>query len=67
MIRGNLDNVIYASLALLALVIFYALLVAHGAPENQALGFSLLGACILTLVLFTLRIGKKDRDRHPDH
>ncbi len=67
MIRGNLDNLIYAALAVLALVTFYAMLVTHGLHENEALGFSLLGACILTLVLFTLRIGKRDRDRHHDH
>ncbi len=66
MIRG-LDNLIYASLALLALVVFYAMLFSHGMPVNEALAFTLLGACILTLVLFTLRIGKQDRNRHHDH
>ena len=63
---GKLDNLLYASFALLALVVFYALLVSHGMVGNEALGFTLLGACILTLVLFTLRIGKQDRNRH-DH
>lgn len=62
------ENVLYASLVVLALVVFYAMLAAYGMPANEAFAFTLLGACILCLVLFTLRIGHVERKSHKhDH
>ena len=62
------ENLFFASLVLLVLVVFYAMLAAYGMPTNAALGFTLLAGCILCLVLFTLRIGHIDRNRHKhDH
>ena len=53
------DNLLYASGVVLVLVIFYALLNSHGMAGNTALAFALLGGCIISLVLFTYRIGRK--------
>ncbi len=60
-------NALYASLVLLVLVIAYAMFDTHGMPANMALAFTLLGGCILCLLLFTLGIGRAERRRHHDH
>ena len=65
---SNLQNVLVAALVLLALVIFYAFLSAYGFAANVALAFTLLGGCILCLVLFTIRIGRgRGAGQHHDH
>ena len=62
-----LQNVLFTAIVLLALVIFYALLNAYGMAANAALAFTLLGGCILGLVLFTIRIGRDGHDHHHHH
>ncbi len=56
-----------ASLTLLVLVVAYALLDTHGMTANAALAFTLLGGCVLGLILFTIRIGRGGHAHDHDH
>jgi hypothetical protein len=60
--RG-LDNLLYFCGVLFILAVFYGLLYSHGLAAHTAFAFMLLGGCILGLVLFTLRIGRKREPR----
>jgi len=61
------QKLLFASLGLFVLVVAYALLDTHGMAANSALAFTLLGGCILGLVSFTIRIGRKGHDHEHDH